>query len=209
MKAVAQGTITVTLQCTPDEYLQLAKTYPNLMNGHSKTHTQKRERVSQRTLDPDQQKILDYIKKRPEAIHTAFKISQALGLENIYTRTNLLRFVKWGYLTKEAKGQYKLDPSFLIKPTQKELQLQERGYYVRDGYTVELGPELFEQMLLHSRQLLKQGCSDSNLKKLFRNVKCSQVEAFLAQAIQKGIVQEVSLGTYQLVDHKIEAQITA
>lgn len=63
-----------------------------------------------------------------------------------------------------------------------------------------LPEETFNEMLHCVKPLLKpdSGCSESEIKRQFRNLKGSVVETFLTIAIKKGIIKEVTPGTFEL-----------
>lgn len=68
----------------------------------------------------------------------------------------------------------------------------------------KLTDELFNEMLRHVKPLLSStnGCSESEIKKQFRNLKGSVVESFLTKAIVKGMIKEVMPGTFKLITKK-------
>lgn len=68
----------------------------------------------------------------------------------------------------------------------------------------KLTDELFKEMLHHVKPLLlsTNGCSESEIKKQFRNLKGSVVESFLTKAIVKGMIKEVMPGTFKLIIKK-------
>lgn len=68
----------------------------------------------------------------------------------------------------------------------------------------KLTDELFNEMLHHVKPLLlsTNGCSESEIKKQFRNLKGSVVESFLTKAIVRGIIKEVVPGTFKLITKK-------
>lgn len=64
----------------------------------------------------------------------------------------------------------------------------------------ELADEVFDEMLHYVKPLLSSeiGCSESEIKKQFRNLKGSVVETFLTMAIRRGIIKEIIPGTFKL-----------
>jgi hypothetical protein len=63
---------------------------------------------------------------------------------------------------------------------------------------------LFNEMLYYVKPLLTpdRGVSESEIKKQFRNLKGSVVESFLTMAIKKGLIKEVTPGTFKLTAAK-------
>jgi len=64
-----------------------------------------------------------------------------------------------------------------------------------------LPEDVFNEMLYHVRPLLtpSAGCSESEIKKQFRQLKGTVVEAFLTEAIKKGLIKEATPGTFKLI----------
>jgi len=65
----------------------------------------------------------------------------------------------------------------------------------------ELPEEVFNEMFYHVKPLLtpNAGCGESEIKKQFRQLKGTVVEAFLTEAIKKGLIKEVTPGTFKLI----------
>ncbi|MFQ5941614.1 MAG: hypothetical protein ACE5KA_07960 [Nitrososphaerales archaeon] len=68
------------------------------------------------------------------------------------------------------------------------------------GSNDNLPQELFNDMLNEVRTMLipDTSCSESQVKRKFRNLKSTVVEAFLTMAIKKGLIKEVTPGNFKL-----------
>ena len=68
----------------------------------------------------------------------------------------------------------------------------------------DLSEKLFNEMLYYVKPLLTldEGCSESQIKKQFRNLKGSVVESFLTTAMKKDLIKEVTLGNFKLIAAK-------
>lgn len=90
-----------------------------------------------------------------------------------------------------------------VRPLPKNIKPEEAAESIefKNNSNNDLPEELFQDMLSHVKQLLRPdiGCSESEIKKQFRNLKGTLVETFLSAAIQKGIVKELTPGMFKLI----------
>ncbi|MEM3085505.1 MAG: hypothetical protein QXP61_10540 [Nitrososphaerales archaeon] len=122
---------------------------------------------------------------------------EALGKKSRHLRDEVME----GMETRQAKQQPQLQP----KPQPSQISMEEVQPKVvkvnRSRYSDKLTDDLFDEMLQSVKPLLMSngGCSESEIKKQFRNLKGSLVESFLTKAITKGMIREVMPGMFQLV----------
>ena len=88
-----------------------------------------------------------------------------------------------------------------LKPKNIKPEKAEETVEFKNDSNSDIPEELFEDMLSHVKQLLTPeiGCSESEIKNQFRNLKGTLVETFLAAAIQKGLVKEITSGMFKLI----------
>ena len=168
----------------------LLQVYPLIMNGHA---VKPESRITEAETtpakpdgrNPDKLPIYDYIMKKvrsnvKKSVWHMEDVVELTGYQKSTCRTVINEAVKKGEVKPIRQGR-NLAYSFLSDYT----------YGTRCQITA-ISEKVFNEMLLHAKPLLldTRGCEESQVRKLFRNVKADAINCFLSMCIEKGLVTE-------------------
>lgn len=186
----------IIIECSTDEFRAFYPLLKKLMNNNSSTEKQGKTKGQYRN---NYQTVLEEMTCDPSRMWTIKELSRRTGIKPKTVWKQLARMVREERVEHEGKGRYQFVgaecPSDGHNDKYSTLKISSKGNV--NSVSTDMVNDMFRT--IKPMFAISESCSEMQIKKHFKKLPSSVIEAFLSEAIKKGLLKE-HLGIYTLVN---------